>query len=175
MSGLAAVHCIEDPFDFARAAGRRNGEVAIAAMRRLADRLSETTGAVSFVVNGSCDQRQRPMLQLEVSGELQLRCARCLAPMNYHLSLNARVLLAHPGALPQDHYDPESPEWIEAGRDLDLMELVEDEILLGMPFSVWHEQEECGSPEGGAARKGSKNSPFVGLATLLEPGQTDKR
>jgi len=174
MSGLAAVHCIEDPFDFARAAGRRDGEVAIAAMRRLADRLSGTSGAVSFVVNGSCDQRQRPMLQLEVWGELQLRCDRCLAPMNYHLLLNSRVLLAQPGAVPHDD-DPESPEWIEAGRDLDLVELVEDEILLGMPFSVRHEQEECGSAEGGAARKGRKNSPFAELATLLEPGQTDKR
>lgn len=172
MSGPAAVHRIEDPFGFARAAGRQVGEIAIAQLQRLADRLTDDRGTVSFVVHGTHDRRQRPMLELEVSGVLRLRCDRCLAPLDYRLALQSRVLLAQPGATVQDDDDPETPEWIEAGRDLDLVELVEDEILLGLPLSVRHDREHCGSD---AERNGRTDTPFAKLATLLGPERSDKR
>ncbi|MGE0558256.1 MAG: DUF177 domain-containing protein [Burkholderiales bacterium] len=175
MSRPAAVLRIEDPFGFARAAGRQGGEIAIAQLPRLADRLTDDRGAVSFAVRGTHDRQQRPMLELDVSGELRLRCDRCLAPMDYRLALQSQVLLAQPGAVPQDDDDPETPEWIEAGRDLDLAELVEDEILLGLPLSVRHDQEHCGRGKGGADRISGTDSPFSRLATLLKPERSDKR
>jgi uncharacterized metal-binding protein YceD (DUF177 family) len=52
---------------------------------------------------------------------------------------------------------------------------VEDEILLGLPLSVRHAQGHCssGTQEPFGAKK--TDSPFARLATLLEPGKTDKR
>lgn len=175
MSGPAAVHRIEDPFGFARAAGRQGGNIAIATMRRLEDRLTGTDGSVVFTVKGACDPQQRPMVELEVSGTLQMRCDRCLAPMDYRLALQSRVLLARPGAVPQDDEDPETPEWIEAGQELDLAGLVEDEILLGLPLSVRHDQDACGSGKGSAKRDDGKQSPFLQLSSLVGSRQTDKR
>lgn len=173
MSGPAAVQRLEDPFGFARAAGRQGGEIAIAQLQRLADRLAGNRGTVSFAVHGTHDQQQRPMLELDVAGTLKLYCDRCMAPMDYRLALQSRLLLAHPGAVPQDDDDPEAPEWIEAGRDLDLVELVEDEILLGLPLSVRHDQEHCGS--SGTERNGRTDKPFSKLATLLRHERSDKR
>lgn len=172
MSGPAAAHRIEDPFAFARAGSRQEGEIAIATLRRLSDRLTGSAGSVRYVVQGAQDQQERPMLVLEVSGMLQLQCDRCLMPLDYPLALQSRVLLAQPGAEQQDDGDPETPEWIEAGRDLDLQELVEDEILLGLPLSVRHDRKDCG--DLGAERDGKKDSPFSKLSALLGTGPTDK-
>ncbi|MCW5606171.1 MAG: DUF177 domain-containing protein, partial [Burkholderiales bacterium] len=117
----------------------------MAALPRLQDRLAGTDGMVSYTLRGSLDQRQRPLLELEIAGVPQMRCDRCLARLDFPLKLASRVLLAEPGAgLPEDADDPETPEWIEAGQELDLQELVEDEILLGLPYSVRHGDGKCG-------------------------------
>lgn len=168
MSGPAAVHRIEDPFAFARAAGLHSGQVALAAMPRLQDRLVGDAGAVAYVVRGKVDQRQRPLLELEITGNPSVRCGRCLGPLDFALQLQSSVLLMQPGAVMQEDDDPESPEWIEAGPELDVLELVEDEILLSLPLAVRHEQGKC-SEDGAMGRNNERDNPFARLATLLNP------
>lgn len=175
MSGPAAAHVLEDPFGFARAAGQQSGQLAISAMSRLHDQLAGDAGSVSYTVRGGLDQRERPRLELEIAGVLRLPCARCGMPLNYELALRSRVLMAQPGAVPQDDDDPESPEWIEAGQELDLQELVEDEILLGLPLSVRHDRENCSSGKSDGSDDKSADSPFARLASLLEPERKHKR
>lgn len=173
MSGPAAVHRLEDPFGFARAAGTYRGQFAIAAMPRLQDRLAGDAGAVSCVVRGGQDRRQRSWLELEIAGTPSLRCDRCLTPLDYPLKLHSRVLLAHPGEVLPDDDEPESPEWIEAGQELDLLELVEDEILLGLPLSIRHDPGKCSSDGAGTGRKDGSDTPFSGLAALLDQKQAN--
>lgn len=175
MSGPVAAHVLEDPIGFARESGEQGGQVAVAAMARLHDRLADDAGSVAYVVRGGTDANDRPLLRLEITGKLSLHCARCMVPLDYALRLETQLLLAMPGAVPADDEDPESPEWIEAGPQLELRELVEDEILLGLPLSVRHDQGSCsngGRVEGDAR---SKDSPFARLATLLQPEQPNKR
>lgn len=167
MSGPAAIHRIEDPIAFARTAGLQSGQVPFAVMSRLHDRLAGNAGHVEYIVRGGLDQRQRPMLELDITGNPGLRCDRCLAPLDFPLQLQSRVLLMPPGAVPPDDEDPESPEWIEAGQELNLQELVEDEILLAMPLSVRHEQGNCSSGTG-MELTGEPESPFSKLARLLQ-------
>jgi uncharacterized protein len=175
MSGPAAAHVLDDPFGFARAAGQQHGQLAVSALPRLQDQLSGDAGDVKYSIRGGMDQLGRPQLELEVTGALQLACAVCVKPLEYALALRTRVLMAQPGAVQPDDDDPETPEWIEAGQELNLQELVEDEILLGLPLSVRHAQGQCssGTQEPFGAKKA--DSPFARLATLLEPGKTDKR
>ncbi len=175
MSGPVAAHVLDDPFGFARAAGQQYGQLAVSSLSRLQDQLAGDAGEVKYDIRGGMDQLGRPQLKLEVTGALQLACAVCAKPLEYALALQTRVLMAQPGAVPPDDDDPETPEWIEAGQELNLQELVEDEILLGLPLSVRHAQGQCssGTQEPFGAKKA--DSPFARLATLLEPGQTDKR
>lgn len=168
MSGPAAVHRIEDPFAFARAAGLHSGQAALAAMPRLQDRLAGDGGTVAYVVRGKLDQRQRPLLELEITGNPSLRCGRCLAPLDFALRLQSSVLLMEPGAVVQEDDDPDSPEWIEAGPELDVLELVEDEILLSLPLSVRHEEGKCSDGDE-SGRASGRDNPFAKLATLLNP------
>jgi len=174
MSGPDAVHRLEDPLAFARAGGSRSGRIAIAAMLRFQDRLAGSDGTVSYTLRGSMDQRQRPLLELVIAGVPHMRCDHCLEQLDYPLKLASRVLLAEPGAvLPEDADDPEMPEWIEAGQELDLQELVEDEIVLGLPYSVRHGDGKCSGRTGERA-SGGKVSPFSALASLLGPEQINK-
>jgi uncharacterized protein len=175
MSGPAAAHVLDDPFGFARAAGQLQGQLAVSTMPRLQDQLAGNAGEVKFSVRGGLDLLDRPQLELEVTGALKLLCAHCVKPLDYALDLRTRVLIAHPGAVPLDDENPESPEWIEAGQELNVQELVEDEILLGLPLSVRHAQGQCSSDSQEAFGKKTVDSPFARLATLLEPGRTNKR
>lgn len=168
MSGPAAIHRIEDPFAFARAAGLHSGQVALAAMPRLRDRLASDAGTVAYVVRGKVDQRQRPLLELEITGNPGLRCARCLAALDFPLRLQSSVLLVRPGAVIEEDDDPGSPEWIEAGAELNVPELIEDEILLSLPLAVRHDEGKC-SKDAEIGRSSGRDDPFARLATLLNP------
>ena len=170
MPGPAVDHRIEDPIAFARSAGRHEGLIPIAALARVQDRLAGNAGAVSFVVRGGCDERRRPLLELEITGSLHLQCGRCLTELEFPLALRTRVLLAQSGETLGGDDDPEAPEWMEAGRDLDVLELVEDEIVLGLPLSVRHAQGKCSDEAAESKRTGTANSPFSKLAGLLQSG-----
>ncbi len=172
MHGPVADHRIEDPFAFARSAGRHEGRIPVAALARVQDRLAGNAGSVSFVVRGGRDERERPLLELEISGSLRLQCDRCLAELEFPLALHARVLLAHPGGMPDESDDdPEAPEWMETERDLDVGELVEDEIVLGLPLSVRHAQGKCSDEAAGSKGMGAADTPFTKLADLLQTGR----
>ncbi len=175
MSGPVAAHVLDDPFGFARAAGQVRGQLAVSAMPRLQDQLADNAGEVKYSARGGVDPLDRPQLELEVTGSVKLLCAQCAKPLDYALALRTRMLLAQPGAVPLDDEDPDSPEWIEAGQEINLQELVEDEILLGLPLSVRHAQGHCSSESQAAFGKKAVDSPFARLATLLEPGHTNKR
>jgi len=177
MSESVADNRIADPFGFARAASFSSGQVGIAAMPRLQDRLPGNEDVVSYTVRGGQDQYQRPLLDVQISGSLNLSCGRCLAPLEYALALKSRVLLLQPGAAPQTDDDPEAPEWIEVavGQELDLLELVEDEILLGLPLAVRHDPENCRNEKSGADLGMKADAPFARLATLLKPRRTGKQ
>lgn len=171
MSEPAASHVIEDPFEFARTGGQLQGRVAIASLERLQDRLAGKAGDLVFAVAGGRDSRQRPQLEISVRGPLSMPCGRCLAAVSYPVSVSARVLLARPGSVPEGDDDPESPEWIEASRGLDVRELIEEELLLALPVTVRHDSGGCPDvgAETGAKRAGS---PFAVLAALRKPGPT---
>jgi uncharacterized protein len=151
MSGPAVTEVLADPFEFARSAGIRSGHVALAALPRLQDLLYGNDGALSYTLAGGSDRRQRPQLRLEVSAVLTLSCSRCLAALRHELRLDTTLLLVQPGSPPADDGEPDAPEWIEAGRDLDLLQLLEDEILLGLPIAVRHADGACEKAVGAAA------------------------
>lgn len=175
MSGPVLAHRIEDPFEFARTADQCSGQLAVSAMSRLQDRLAGGSGTVSYTVRGGKDWRDLPQLKLEVSANFRLRCDWCLMPMDFPLALNTRVLLSKPGAVSQDDDDPETPEWIEVEGELDLLELVEDEILLGLPLAARHDPGKCSGEKSVAVQEDAKDTPFAKLAVLLESGRTGKR
>jgi uncharacterized protein len=152
-----------DGLAFARDSGRYRGEFAVAGMGRLHDLLHEPAGCIACELDGGLDERGRPQLTLRVSGTLRLVCQRCLEPMEYALALSSRLLLFS-GRPPADDGDPQAPDGIEAGPAMEILRLVEDEILLGLPLSPRH-AEPC-RPPWPAAPGTADGTAFARVAML---------
>lgn len=132
---------------------------------RLKDSLADALGTVEFEVKGGEDARRRPVLTVAIHGTLRLQCQRCLEALDHPLRvLNTLVLVTGSGA-PASELDDEDGEWIEASRELDLAALIEDEILLSLPFAPRHEEGKC-RPLRTAATDSATAAAFTGLAAL---------
>ncbi|HET9664457.1 MAG TPA: YceD family protein [Burkholderiales bacterium] len=157
-----------DSLEFARAAQELRGSIPVTTLTRLRDCLSDTGGAVDFAVTGGRDEARRPVLTIEISGDLRLQCQRCLGALDYPLHLSSTLLLAHPGEdVSANAEDPEAPDCIEASAELNVAALVEDEILLSLPFAPRHPEKTCRRVPG-MEREDGKVSPFSRLAELRQ-------
>ena len=161
---------IPDPLEFSRREERIEGEVLLASLARLRDSLADSVGSARFVVAGEGVEKDR-FLVLRVEADTVLQCQRCLQSLAWPLSLEARLLLVPPGrempdeGLEEDNFDP-----ILAERDLDVLALVEDELLLGLPIAPRHEKCETPNPRG----PDDSASPFAALAKLRGAGSAEK-
>ena len=160
---LMPAQTVIDSLEFARTGQALAGELPIAGLARLRESLYDPAGAIRFEVKGARDARMRPALAIDVSGVLHLQCQRCLGMLEYPLRLSNTLLLGSPedgGRL-----DEEDAEWIEASDALDVAALIEDEILLGLPYSPRHEEGRCRQDAAAAAHK-PEPSAFAKLAAL---------
>jgi uncharacterized protein len=125
------------------------GDVDPAALERLADRVSGSGGRVAWSIRGLRDEEGRPALRIAIDGDVPLVCQRCLGPLSLRVEQSTDLLLARDEA-DLVHLDEASErEVVLANGPLDALALVEDELLLTLPFSPRHE-ESCAAAQGGA-------------------------
>jgi len=132
-----------DSLEFAQTGQSLRGSLPISGLTRLRDSLADALGEVEFVVQGGRDARRRLILSVDVSGVLHLQCQRCLEALGYPLRLSNTLLLVEPGGAAAGDFEAKDAEWIEASSTLDLAGLIEDEILLSLPFAPRHEEGAC--------------------------------
>jgi uncharacterized protein len=158
-----SAQAVIDSLEFARTGQTLRGSLAIPALSRLRESLADGMGEVEFVVKGAHDARRRPVLTLEIKGLLHLRCQRCLGPLEHPLRLYNTLLLVGAGEVATGDVDDEDAECIEASSALDVAALVEDEVILGLPYAPRHEEGLC-RHGGSAADPG--DAAFAKLAAL---------
>jgi uncharacterized protein len=132
-----------DSLEFARTGQTLQGSLAVPELKRLKESLADDLGRIDFAVKGARDARRRPVLMLEISGSLHLQCQRCLGLLEYPLRLSNTLLLVGAGEVAAGDLDDEDAEWIEASGELDVAMLVEDEIILSLPYAPRHEEGAC--------------------------------
>lgn len=147
------------------------GEIDVAHRPRVADRLAPETSLapITWRIAGARDALDRPMLAVSVEGSLPLVCQRCLQPFDAPIAQRSELLLARDDA-ELERLDAEESEVLPAAP-LDAMTLIEDEILLSLPFAPRHPEGQC--PAGAPAASGREQvqsvkatMPFAGLAAL---------
>ena len=137
--------------------------MAVSALERLHDLLAEVSGEVVFRLEGFKGANGELMLHLEVSGVLPLACQRCLKSVAFDLDVDNLLQLVPEGAeLSQEELEDDTRDFLPVARELNVVDLVEDEILLTLPVAPRH--EKCGLP--GAADAGERINPFAKLAGL---------
>jgi uncharacterized protein len=165
MSGQGSTQTVIDSLEFARTGQTLHGSLPLPGLTRLKDSLVDTLGAVEFEVKGGHDARGRPILTLTIHGMLHLQCQRCLGALEHPLQVLNTLLLATAGESAAGNLGEEDAEWVEASGNLDVAALVEDEIILSLPFAPRHEEGSC-SQAGTAAADGAAGSAFARLAEL---------
>jgi uncharacterized protein len=117
----------------------------------------------------------RPTVELRVEGTVLLTCQRCLRPCECRIDDAARLMIVANG-------DEDAPGGFEAApgdaERLSLAELIEEQVLLGMPLVPMHEDEaECGVAAAPGAvvevvsTAEETQRPFANLRELLEKGE----
>ena len=167
MSGQGSKQTVIDSLEFARTGQTLRGSLQLPALTRLRDSLVDTLGVVEFEVKGGQDARGRPILMLAIHGMLHLQCQRCLGALEYPLQVLNTLLLVTAGESAAGNLDEEDAEWVEASGNLDVATLVEDEIILSLPYAPRHKEGACRQASNAAA-DGATASAFARLAQLKQ-------
>ena len=159
-----------DSLDFAHNGRELRGQVLLTEMPRLQDLLviseenqdAEQTGEISYFVRGIPDKNGEPMLEVTVDGLCQLRCQRCLNGFEYKIKLFSRLQLAQASELNEFSVDEnDEMDSIAADKHLDVLNMIEEEILLSLPFAPKHPLGACQSVVDG--KNQSDQRPFAVL------------
>lgn len=155
-----------DPARLAGAGARLEGQMPLDRCARLRAEFGPQTGAAAVALEFGTDEDGVRFVRGEVRAILRLTCCRCLQPMELPVDCRFALGLAASDAesktLPEC-YDP----MVVGAEPLSVTGLVEDELLLALPFAPLHAQAECSAP---APRGGTRIAPgpFEKLAALRE-------
>jgi uncharacterized protein len=153
-----------DGFEFASAGATQQGVWPLSEFPRLRDMLASDAGEVAYRLQGTRDEHGRPALQVRVEGSLQLNCQRCLEPLACEVRVEDLLVLA--ATLSEIHAEPadvHAPDRVVAGKEMPVRDLIEDELILALPYAPRH--ESC-APRA-AAQEGDGSSPFASLRGLM--------
>lgn len=152
-----------DGFEFASAGAMQQGRMPLSGFPRLQDQLGSNAGEVEYALEGMLDERGRPGLRLRVQGTLQLRCQRCLEPMPFEVDEEQVLVLAATQAeIDADPSEASAPDRVLAGKQMAVRDLVEDQLILALPYAARHARcEAAGQVDDG------KVSPFADLRDML--------
>lgn len=155
-----------DPHTFARQKERIGGTVSPADLheRTHSPDLADLSATLAYSLQGGTDALQRPFLQLHLHGTLPVYCQRCMQPMDFVVDETVRIVLfADEQALDCAMLADETLEGMVAADETDVYTLLEDQLLMALPFSPKH-GEDC--QNGRFADALRRPNPFAVLAGL---------
>lgn len=134
-----------DAFRLVRERGVVDGSIDPRRLTRLAGVLSEGSASIAWRIEGTTDSAGRPALGIALAGSVSLQCQRCLDDFDWPIHQQTEVLLAHDeremAALDADSIS----EVVLAQGPVDPLVLVEDELVLALPFAPRHSDGACAS------------------------------
>ena len=111
-------------------------------LQRFLPLLASDEGAISVVLSFSRDEENRYLVRVNTEADVVVTCQRCLENMPEHLSCANTLAIVwtdeEAAHLPK-HLEPV----LVSEASCNLWELVEDELILGMPPFSYHNQADC--------------------------------
>ena len=160
-----------DATGFARAGGVLDGRVVAAQLTRLCQDLPEPQdGEMHCQVRGRYDAPSgQAWLDVEAQGPVRVVCQRCLEAFDLTLRVSGTLGLVETqaqldamDALEAEGQGPEI-EYLVSDQRLDVLGLVEDELILALPYAPRH--ETCPG-DGDVPEPPRRPSPFAALKDL---------
>lgn len=154
-----------DAIEFARKGLAIRDTIALSQFPRLSGVLTTSEGTLDYRLQGSAGPQGKPHLRLQLEGDVQLTCQRCLEPLNYRVEVDTDfTLVPDESMIPSAEAEEELEDYLVAGPPIQVADLLEDELLLALPFAPKH-AEEC-AEKAGLVMKTEKPSPFAVLKGL---------
>ncbi len=118
----------------------------------------------------------RPRIRGTCHGRVTVRCERCLEPMEVTVA-GEFALVAVDRIEEADELGADEPVVVASRGQLDVLPMVEDELILGLPVVSRHERADC---DGGQRHFGppgesepARDNPFKVLESLRKGGSGD--
>ena len=157
-----------DGFEFAAAGASQQGGWPVGEFPRLRGLLHDESGAVEYELRGSIDVHGRHRLALQLTGTLRLTCRRCLEAVDVPVREQTVLWLARSQAeIDSQPLAAEGDDRVVASREMAVRDMVEDELLLALPYAPRH--EDCPAQTGVAPE--GRQRPFEGLRGMLRGKQ----
>ena len=160
-----SAQAVIDSLEFAHTGQRMQGEVKVAQLTRLADSLFDAGGILRFSLAGGTDAEGRARLNLTVEGEIKLRCQRCLGSFDYPVAVESSLLVLT-GNAGGETAVIDDLDGVPADPHTEVRALIEDEVLLAIPFAPRHPEGQCSAAV--KTIEGSAASAFAALAKLKQ-------
>lgn len=146
----------------------------IAVFSRLAAQLLDLAGDVEIDLDFALDEQRRRIVRGRVQAQLRVPCQRCLQAMTLPVDSEFAV-----GVVWDDEDARQLPRELEpyvlGEAPHELYELVEDELLLSLPYTSYHPEAECSHRAGYSSGEDEvapepKDNPFKVLEQF-KPGK----
>jgi uncharacterized protein len=136
-----------DAFRLARDRDTLTGTVDAAELPRISDRILEGPAPLAWRIDGATDSQGRPALSVTLDGQIELECQRCLQALEWPVHQRTSLVLARDEA-DMARLDADSDdEVVLAATPLDPAQLVEDELVLTLPYAPRHPDGACAPPQ----------------------------
>jgi len=131
-----------EPFILARQGAQFSGCINIAQFSRLSVLLADQEGQVAVNLQVGQEHGGPVYIKGHVTASLKLQCQRCGNAMDYAINVDLKlspVLTDAQAAHVPDEYEP----WVTHNAPVSVLELVEEELLLGLPMIAKHAPLDC--------------------------------
>ena len=154
-----------DAIEFARKGLVIRDTIALSQFSRLSGILAAPEGTLDYRLQGSVGPQGKPHLRLQLQGQVQLTCQRCLEPLDFKVEVDTDfTVVPDESMIPAAEAEDELDDYLVAGLQTQMTELLEEELLLALPFAPKHE-DEC-SEKTDLKMSTEKQSPFAVLKGL---------
>ncbi len=144
------------------------GTIALSKLPRLVAVLAGSEGEANVALRFGIDEQGRRRLSGTLQCTMQIFCQRCLhaMPLTVNADLNA-ALVANDETVRQLPRELDPVVVAKEGL-LDIHQFIEDELLLSLPFTSFHEHDcVAGAGTVTVAQQPETHKPFAGLADMI--------
>lgn len=129
-----------DPRKFAQQELNLSGQIAINELTRLCSFLVKPVGEVQVDLSFSINEQGHRCLNGYAHADFFMACQRCLEESKQFIVINLNLVMLwsdEQAASLSKEYDP----WIVGEGHTDIYQVIEDELILGLPLVAYHDYE----------------------------------
>jgi uncharacterized protein len=155
-----------NPLRLAKSGNRIEGSLRLDSFERLKGDLLENTGKLEYSLSFDFDESGLCVIESRIDTQVKLECQRCLKPVVINIHKSSLLGLVNS----KDDIDGLAKEYEPLQMEdetISVEEIIEDELLLSIPLSPLHAENECAGKEVlDQINADAKTNPFAALAAL---------